>query len=157
MRDLVIARAIHVVAVVHWIGGVALVTLVILPALRRFGEASQRLELFDRIERRFAAQARISVTLAGLSGFYLVQRMQLWTHFLEPGYWWMHAMVLVWLAFGFVLFVAEPWFLHAWLHHRATTEPVSTFALIERGHRILLGFAALTVAAAVLGAHGLLY
>ena len=31
MDDVTVARALHVLAVVHWIGGVAIVTLVILP------------------------------------------------------------------------------------------------------------------------------
>jgi uncharacterized membrane protein len=33
MDDITLARAVHVLAVVHWMGGVAFVTLVILPAI----------------------------------------------------------------------------------------------------------------------------
>ncbi|MEQ8492908.1 MAG: hypothetical protein RLW42_01685 [Gammaproteobacteria bacterium] len=110
--DLVIARAIHVLAVVHWIGGVSLVTLAILPGLRDLDPASERLALFERIEGRFGSQAKVSVTLAGLSGFWLTWRLDLWARFAEPGYWWMHAMVAVWLLFTVVLFIAEPLFLH---------------------------------------------
>jgi uncharacterized membrane protein len=35
MDDVVIARAFHVLAVVIWIGGVAIVTMAVLPAARR--------------------------------------------------------------------------------------------------------------------------
>jgi putative copper export protein len=35
MDDVIIARALHVLGVVIWIGGVAMVTMVVLPALRR--------------------------------------------------------------------------------------------------------------------------
>jgi uncharacterized membrane protein len=35
MDELVIARAIHIVGVVLWIGGVAFVTTVLLPGVRR--------------------------------------------------------------------------------------------------------------------------
>jgi uncharacterized membrane protein len=35
MYDLVLARAIHVVALVHWIGGVAFVTTIVLPSARK--------------------------------------------------------------------------------------------------------------------------
>jgi hypothetical protein len=152
--DLFIARALHVLAVVHWIGGVGMVTLVILPALRAFGAAESRLELFERLEGRFAAQAKVSVIVAGLSGFYLVWRLQLWARFLDARYWWMHAMVAVWLVFTVILFVAEPLFLHAWFRRRAAIAPVATFALVLRAHRVLLGAAALTVLGAVAGAHG---
>jgi uncharacterized membrane protein len=37
MDDLAVARTIHVLAVVLWIGGVAMVTTILLPAVRRQG------------------------------------------------------------------------------------------------------------------------
>lgn len=157
MVDLVIARAVHVLAVVHWIGGVSLVTLAILPGLRNHGAAVDRLPLFERIEARFAAQARVSVSLAGISGLYLAWRADAWYRFSEPGSWWLHAMVLVWFVFTLVLFVAEPLFLHAWAQRRALRDPESTFAIVERAHRVALVASAITVFAGVLGAHGLLY
>jgi uncharacterized membrane protein len=40
MNDVTLARAIHVLAIVLWIGGVGLVTTVLLPAVRRFKMAS---------------------------------------------------------------------------------------------------------------------
>ncbi|MGO3932443.1 hypothetical protein NP284_29545 [Rhodopseudomonas pseudopalustris] len=65
---LTIFRIIHVLAVVHWIGGLLFLTLVILPSLSEF-EPARRLPLFDALERRFARQARGSTLLAGISGF----------------------------------------------------------------------------------------
>ena len=152
-----IARALHVAAIVHWIGGVAMVTLVILPAIRRNAPPEQRLPLFEAIEGRFAGQARISTLIAGLSGLYMTHQMNAWDRFLEPGFWWMHAMVAVWLIFTLMLFVAEPLFLHRWFHERAAAEPERTFWLVQRLHWVLLSLSAVTVAAAVLGAHGMLY
>ena len=119
MDVITIARALHVAAIVHWIGGVAMVTLVILPAIRRNAPPEQRLPLFEAIEGRFAGQARISTLIAGLSGLYMTHQMNDWDRFLEPGFWWMHAMVAVWLIFTLMLFVAEPLFLHRWFHERA--------------------------------------
>ena len=51
MNEFAVARALHVLAIVLWIGGVAFVTAVLLPAVRRQVPAPQRLALFDRIER----------------------------------------------------------------------------------------------------------
>src|SRR6266436_7498178 len=68
---LAVARAVHVVAIVHWIGGLLFVTLVILPSLLET-EAPRRLAVFDALERRFATQARLSTLLVGLSGFYML-------------------------------------------------------------------------------------
>lgn len=157
MDDLTIARALHVIAVVHWIGGVAMVTAVILPAVARLEAKERRLALFEAIEGRFSAQAKVSVTVAGLSGFYMTHRLAAWDRFLDPGFWWMHAMVLVWALFTVVLFVAEPLVLDAWFRRRAARDPEGTFAIVRRTHWLLLSVSAVTVAAAVLGAHGVLF
>lgn len=157
MDDITIARALHVLSIVHWIGGVALVTAVILPAVRRLAAPEDRLAMFEAIEGRFGRQAKVSVTLAGLSGFYMTERLDAWDRFADPGFWWMHAMVLVWAIFTIVLFVAEPLILHRWFHHRAQEAPEETFAVVHRAHWVLLILSAVTVGAAVLGAHGLLY
>ena len=57
-NDFAIARAIHVLAVLIWIGGVAFVTMVMIPACRAMAEPEAQLELFERLEHRFAAIAR---------------------------------------------------------------------------------------------------
>jgi hypothetical protein len=67
MDDTTIARTIHVLAVVLWIGGVGFVTTVLLPAVRRMKSPADRLNFFDDIERHFAWQARITTLLAGLA------------------------------------------------------------------------------------------
>jgi len=60
MDDVVLARALHVLAVVIWVGGVAMATMVVLPAVRRGDVGANRLEVFEAIERRFAWYARIA-------------------------------------------------------------------------------------------------
>lgn len=156
MNEIAIARALHVVAVVLWIGGVAFVTTVLLPAVRRVGAPEERLAFFDAIERRFAWQARITTTLAGLTGVYMLIRLDLWERFLFVSYWWMHAMVIVWAVFTTMLFIAEPLVLHRWLRARAKSDPEGTFSLVERLHLFLLALSLVTVLGAVAGSHGLL-
>ncbi|WP_422368582.1 hypothetical protein [Pelagibius sp.] len=154
MDDLTIARALHVIAIVHWIGGVSLVTLVLLPGIMRSVPAADRLRLFEMIEGRFAFQARISTVIAGATGFYMTHQLNAWDRFSDPAFWWMHAMVAVWAVFTFVLFLAEPLFLHRWFRARAHLSPDETFTLVLKMHRILLALSLLTVGASVLGAHG---
>lgn len=157
MDDLAIARVLHVLAIVHWIGGVALVTAVILPAVARFSDPSRRAAVFEEIEGRFSFQAKISTTLAGLSGFYMTYRLDAWNRFMDPQFWWMHAMVLVWAIFTVVLFLAEPLFLHDWFRRRATRDEEGSFAVIRRAHWALLTLSAVTIAGAAAGAHGILF
>jgi uncharacterized membrane protein len=157
MDDVTIARALHVLAIVHWIGGLTMVTAVILPAIRRYPDRTRRAALFEAVEGRFAWQARISVTVAGLTGFYMAYRLDAWDRFLDPGYWWMHAMVLLWAFFTIMLFIAEPLFLHARFSQQAARDPDRALAAVQRAHNVLWTLAAITVGAAVLGAHGMLY
>jgi uncharacterized membrane protein len=63
MDDVLIARALHVLAVVIWIGGVAMVTTVVLPAVRHGDLVADRLGAFRAIERRFVWQARTAIAL----------------------------------------------------------------------------------------------
>lgn len=154
MDAFTIARALHVLAVVHWIGGVTTVTLVLLPGIMGQVSAEKRLELFDMIEGRFAFQARISTLVAGFSGLYMTHELGAWYRFTEPRFWWMYAMVVVWAVFTVVLYVAEPLFLHRWFHERAKRNPEGTFRLVQRIHVLLLTVSLITVGASVLGAHG---
>lgn len=153
MDDFTLARIIHVVAVLFWIGGVAFVTTVVMPFIRNRHEADARLSAFHGLENGFAWQARISVLLAGASGFWMVWRADLWSRFLSPGYWWMWAMLIVWLIFAAMLFIAEPLFLHKRM--AASPTPQQDFRRMERMHRILLLASIITTIGAMGGSHGL--
>jgi uncharacterized membrane protein len=156
MNDLALARVLHVLGVVLWIGGVAMVTTVLLPAVRRLKAPEERVAFFETIERGFARQARVTTLVTGASGLYLVYRLNLWERFVHIEYWWMHAMALVWVLFTLMLFFLEPLFLHRWSMDRARRAPETTFAIISRLHWALLGASLLTVAGAVAGSHGFL-
>jgi hypothetical protein len=151
---LTLARMLHVLGVVLWIGGVAFVTLALLPALRSFEDPARRVALFEEVERRFARQARWTTLLTGLTGFAMLWLLDAWGRYLELRFWWLHAMTLVWLLFTGMLFVLEPLVLHAWFRERAAAAPERTFASVLRLHRALLAASLLTVLGAVAGSHG---
>ncbi|MBI5130576.1 MAG: hypothetical protein HZA66_14140 [Rhodopseudomonas palustris] len=149
-----VARIVHVLGVVHWIGGLAFVTFVILPGLQEI-EPSRRLALFDTLERRFARQARVSTLLVGVSGFYMLQAYGEGGRLAELRFWWLDAMIGLWALFIVMLFVAEPLFLHAWFADRARRDPDRAFRVALRGHRVLSAIALITILGAVGGAHGM--
>jgi len=154
MSDWILARVLHVLGVVVWIGGIAMVTTVLLPAMRRLNSTEERAQLFQRIETTFARQARWIVLVTGISGFYLVYVINAWNRFTQAAYLWMHAMVLLWAIFMLLLFVLEPLWLHRWFEASARRRPERTFALMQRLHWVLLAVSVLTVAGAVAGSHG---
>jgi uncharacterized membrane protein len=156
MDDLSVARALHVLGVVLWIGGVGFVTTVLLPSVGRMKTAEERVAFFEAIESGFAWQARGTTLLVGLTGFYMTAVWDLWDRFRDLAFWWMHAMVLVWLVFSVMLFVAEPLFLHRWFRDQAKRNPERTFRRIRRLHWMLLTISLITVLGAVAGSHGAL-
>lgn len=154
MIDVVIARALHVLAVVIWIGGVSMATTVALPAVRRGDLGDNKLQSFQAIERRFKWQARTAIIVAGLSGLYMTWRLDLWDRFQAAAFWWMHAMVSLWLLFAFILFVAEPFILHRHFKRWATARPAMALAWLYRAHWVLLVLSVITIFGAVAGSQG---
>jgi uncharacterized membrane protein len=152
MNDFILARAIHVLSIVMWIGGVAFVTTVVMPAIRRASAPEERLAAFHRFESRFVWQARLWVVLAGASGLWMIWRTDTWSRFQDGQYWWMHAMVCLWALFVLMLFVIEPLVLHRKMANAA--DPARMFARMEWMHRGLLALALITLAVAVMGSHG---
>lgn len=153
LDDFTLARVIHVLAVLLWVGGVAFVTLVVMPAIRRNSVPEARLKAFAQIEGGFAPQARIWVLLAGASGFWMTWRAGLWDRFAQAGFWWMKAMVAVWTIFFVMLFILEPLVIHRRMQSSQT--PARDFGRMERMHRILLLASLITAVGAVGGSHGL--
>ena len=154
MPDVEIARAIHVVAVVLWIGGVGFVTLCLLPYCRAELPPAAAIVAFEAMERRFATLARLFILAAGLSGGWMVWRYHVWDRFGDPAFWWMDAMVGVWLVFFLAVFVAEPLFLHRVFAARAARDPAGTLLRAWRLHLVLLTASLITAFGAVLGVHG---
>ena len=151
--DVAVALALHVLAVIHWIGGLAFVTLIVLPLARLRSTGEEGLALFDSVERRFAAQVRFSIPFAGATGLWMTYRLDLWRRFADPHFWWMSAMLGLWLVFALMVFVLEP-LLRERLQQQARLDPMSTLRRLTRLHAFLLTLAALTAFCAVAGAHG---
>lgn len=152
---LTVARAIHVVAIVHWIGGVWAVTTIVLPEARSLGVPAAA-EAFERFESRFASQARVSILLVGLSGIYMLHTLDAWGRLADARFWWLHLMLIIWLLFATMIYVVEPLFMHDRFRRLNLADPQRAFALATRFHAAALAASALAIAAGVLGAHGAL-
>ena len=154
--DIELARALHVLFVVHWIGGVAFVTLVGLPLARADPNPARGWATFEALERRFAAQVRLSIPLAGLTGLWMTWRLSLWAAFADPAVWWLGAMAAIWLAFMLIVFIAEP-VAHDRLMARAARDPATVLRRLSRAHLVLLAASAATIIGAVAGSNGGLF
>ncbi|MCD8437374.1 hypothetical protein LNI90_06155 [Tenacibaculum dicentrarchi] len=154
MEYFTLARVIHVICVILWIGGVSMVTTVIIPAVKGMKSKEDKIKTFEQIEGRFAIQAKITTVLTGLSGFYMLYVLDGWDRYFDYQYWWIHAMTLVWILFTLVLYVLEPFILHKLLKKYAEENPSKTFSFIHKVHWFLLILSLITTAGAVAGSHG---
>jgi uncharacterized membrane protein len=153
--DIAVARAIHLLGLVHWIGGVTAVTTIVLPRARAIADAKQAIEAFEAFEARFAAQARISILLVGLSGAYMLMKLQAWAMLAQRSGWWLDLMIAVWLLFAAMVYVIEPLFHHR-LRDAALRDKDRAFAVATAFHVIALTAAAVAIACGVLGTAGAL-
>lgn len=157
MSDLTIARAVHILSVVIWMGGVSFVTIVLIPMLRRSSFQQDQLTIFNIVENRFASIARIMVLLAGISGFYMTYKLEAWSRFSQLQFFWMHAMVFVWSLFFLALFVIEPFILRN--HGRMVKDghSITNLRKTQIIHPVILALSLITIVVSVLGAHGFFY
>ena len=153
MGGFILARVIHVLAVVFWIGGVAMVTTVIIPAVRRMKSKEDQIATFEEIEGRFATQAKIATLLTGISGFYMLYVLDAWDRYFDFKYWWIHAMTLVWVLFTLILYVLEPLILHKLFKKYVEENPSKTFSILHKAHWFLLILSLIPTAGAVAGSH----
>ena len=130
MNEFALARVIHVLAVVLWIGGVAMVTTVLIPIIRTTPSDANAVEMFERFEKRFAWQAKFMILIAGGSGFYMLDSIDAWNRY------------------------SEPLFLNRLFKKHARTNPEKTFVFVHGFHMVLLTLSLVTIAGAVAGSHG---
>lgn len=138
-----ILLALHVLGVVWWVGGVAMVTATLLPIFNRL-PADERLQRIQQLEGRFANQARLAVLVVGITG--------LWMYVLVgPAVahtWWVGLMLLVWVLFTVMLFIAEPLRLPAKL---GVIHNPRKFLVV---HAVLLVLALAAIVGGVIGSRG---
>lgn len=139
-----ILLALHVLGVVWWIGGVFTVTTSLLPLFNRL-PAEARIQRIREFESRFATQARIAVLLVGLTGFWMLKLRFGWAGF---HFWWIGLMLIAWVLFTLMLFVAEPVGLPRKLG--LIQKPRAFLAL----HAVLLTLALAAIAGGMIGVNG---
>ena len=154
METFTLARVIHVIAVILWIGGVSMVTTVIIPAVKKLKSKEDQIKTFEALEGKFAIQAKVTTLLTGLSGFYMLYVLDAWDRYFDNRFWLIHAMTLVWVLFTLILYVLEPLVLHKLFKKYVEENPSKTFSILHKAHWFLLILSLITTAGAVAGSHG---
>jgi len=97
---------------------------------------------------------RFTALIVGFGGFFMVHILNALASCAELRFWWMHAMVFVWLMCTLMLFVVEPLVLRKRAAKNIQRDHEKAFAVAHRMHWVLLSLSLITIAGAVAGSHG---
>lgn len=95
----IISLIVHVLCVVVWIGGVAFVTAIMFPIIRRTKDSFEQVLMFQGMEHRFSRIAKVLVILTGVSGLYLL--------YVKGFSFGAYLMIFVWILYASLLFFLE--------------------------------------------------
>ncbi len=145
--------AIHVLAVVIWIGGVAFVTMIMFPMLLRMESSLEKVILFQGMEHRFAKIAKISVAVAGATGAWLLQITGEWQALFTLAGIGPTLMVVVWTFYLMVL-LFEGRLFKAIFSGQAQHDTSKVFFRLSVFHWVVLGLSLLAIGVGVWAGHG---
>ena len=145
--------AIHVLAVVIWIGGVAFVTIIIFPMIMRMEGSSEKMMLFQGIEHRFEKIAKISVAVVGLTGGWMLQLTGGWKTLFSAGGIGPTLMVSVWTFYVLVL-LFEPRLFKAISRGETQQKTSRVFFRLTVFHWVVLVLSLLVIGVGVWSDHG---
>ena len=145
--------AVHVIGVVVWIGGVAFVTMIVFPMIRRMEDSFEKVLFFQGMEHRFARIAKSSVAVVGLTGGWLLYITGEWRTLLSMVGIGPTLMILVWSLYLFVL-LFEGRIFKMIFGDRSQQDTGKIFSLLSRFHWVVLGLSLLTVGVGVWAGHG---
>jgi len=149
---------IHLLTVILWIGGLAFVTIIILPMAIRNPDALGKVLMFQRVEHKFAPMARIYVLITGITGFVMVFLMG-WhrLYFTRAGA-PLTVMTLIWVFWFVMLWGLEPLVIKKMLEKMAKSgekmEIETIFARMNRLHWMMVIISLVAATAGALVAHG---
>ena len=63
MKYFTLARVVHVIAIILWIGGVSMVTTVLIPAIKKMKSKEEQIKTFETIEGKFSIQAKVTTEI----------------------------------------------------------------------------------------------
>ena len=154
-----IFHIIHVLTVILWIGGLAFITLLILPMIVKMKNPLEKVLLFQRIEHKFAPLARIYSAVVGVSGFIMFFIMDLHSGPFFDLPFSLLFMVFVWVFWIIMLFGLEPLIIKRMLDRLASQkgdglEIEDVFNRMNKLHYVLLLLSLAASAAGAAFAHG---
>lgn len=155
---------IHLLTTILWVGGLAFITILILPMVVKMPDALQKVLLFQRIEHRFAPIARYYTAIVGASGFVMFYLMDLQGVVFEKEGRFLLFMIIIWIFWVIMLFGLEPLIIKKMLDSMARQGEADgkkldiedVFNKMNKLHWVLLALSLSAASSGAIFAHGLL-
>ncbi len=149
---------VHVLGVILWIGGLAFITILVIPATIKNPNALEKVLQFQRIEHKFAPIARVYNLIVLISGFYMFFSLGLEEVIFTSSGMPLLFMTVVGIFWFIMLFGLEPLIIKKVLDRMAKKPEEmnidSIFAVMNKLHWVLLTISLLASGAGVIVAHG---
>ena len=148
---------VHLLTVILWIGGLAFVTMIVLPMAIKTPDALQKVLLFQRVEHRFAKIARLYNLATGITGFIMVLLMG-WHRllFTRAGL-SLTVMTMIWVFWFVMLFGLEPIIIRKMLDNMAKggakMDIDGIFTKLNRMHYFMVAISLVAAASGAVFAH----
>ncbi|UCG79237.1 MAG: hypothetical protein JSV21_05285 [Nitrospirota bacterium] len=148
-----LVTALHVAAVVIWIGGVAFVTMIVFPMILRMEGSFEKMLFFQGIEHRFAKIAKICVIIVGLTGALLLYLTGEWDILFSRSGIGPTLMIIVWFVY-FLILTFEGKLFKIIFKGDAQHDSAKIFFRLSVFHWVVLALSLLTVIAGTMAGHG---
>lgn len=148
-----LSAAIHVIGVVIWIGGVAFVTLILLPMIHAMTEPMEKALLFQRVEHRFSRIVKPTIIVVGLTGLYSLFAKGLYVLLPTAQGLWLDLMIGVFLFYALLIFGLEKALFKRIFKDIKTLNADQIFFRMSLFHWVVLTLSLLAVGAGVFGTH----
>lgn len=145
--------ALHVVTIVLWIGGVAFVTINIFPILLTMEDSLEKVMLFQRVENKFARQARFYAWTAGITGAILLYLTGEYKMLFSINGIGVTVMLIVWFIYTFIL-TFEKRIFKVLFSQPERLDTARIFKRLNIFHWFVLGLSLVAVFIGVLSGHG---
>jgi uncharacterized membrane protein len=146
-------QAVHVIAVLIWIGGVAFVTIIVFPMIIRMENSMEKVFFFQGVEHRFAKIAKVCVVVSGLTGGELLRSSGKWHLICAPHGMGVTMMVTMWTIYALVL-LFEGRLFKIIFKGEAQHDTAKIFKRLSTFHWVILSLSLFTVFMGVYNAHG---
>jgi len=109
MPDMILklSAALHVIGVVIWIGGVAFVTMILLPMVHGMTDPMEKALLFQGVEHRFSRIVKAVIIVVGITGLYNLFQKRLYVIMPTWQGFWLDLMIGVYIFYSLLIFGLE--------------------------------------------------